>query len=110
MAPLLDSVFNHIVLPPNIPGCQDIDVRAVGHNILMRFLNACETLGALPGQELQEGWESARRQLLLCRHLHQQPFDRMFLQSVFSHLSADCPVTLYIAEQNSAILIRSVPQ
>ncbi|GAB1319238.1 ubiquitinyl hydrolase 1 [Madurella fahalii] len=110
MAPLLESVFNHIVLPPKLPGCQDSDIRGVEHNLLLRLLDACETLGSLPGQEAQEGWQFAQRQLLLCLDLHHQRFDQAALKGAFSSLSVDCPVTLHVAEQNSAILIRSIPQ
>lgn len=108
MAGLLGSVFNHLVLPPKLPGRQDADIESVEHDILSRLLHACETLGTLPGQEREGTWHSVRRQLVVCRDLNCGSFDRMSLISAFSNLSNDYPVTLHIAEQNCAIVIRSL--
>lgn len=110
MAPLLESVFNHLVLPPKLPGRQDADRDAVGHNILTRLIHACKTLVALPGQETQEAWQSVHHLLLTCLELHRDGFDRASLRNAFSRLDVGCPVALHIAEQNCAILIRRVPQ
>ncbi|KAH6649391.1 hypothetical protein F5144DRAFT_542592 [Chaetomium tenue] len=110
MGPLLESVFNHIVLPPKLPGRQDADLDAVGNNILTRLIHASETLAALPGQETQEAWQSVRQLLLTCLELHQDGFDKASLPNAFSQLGVGCPVILHIAEQNCAILIRRVLQ
>ncbi|KAK0724170.1 hypothetical protein B0H67DRAFT_640735 [Lasiosphaeris hirsuta] len=64
MASLLESVFNHVVLPPKLPGCRDSNGRAVEDNLLTRLLGACEALSTLPGQGAQSCWEFVRQQLL----------------------------------------------
>ncbi|KAH6856123.1 hypothetical protein B0I37DRAFT_317555 [Chaetomium sp. MPI-CAGE-AT-0009] len=111
MAPLLESVFNHIVLPPKLPGCQDADLHVVEHNILTRLLHACEISASLPNnQETQNAWQSVRRPLLVCLDLHRDHFDRASLRNALSSLHADCPLILHIAEQNCAVLIRLVPK
>ncbi|RYP56983.1 hypothetical protein DL769_009768 [Monosporascus sp. CRB-8-3] len=51
---LLESVFNHLVLPPKLPGQQDPDIEGVTHNILTRLIRACDTLGNLSGQTLNQ--------------------------------------------------------
>lgn len=106
MAGLLESVFNHLVLPPKLPGCQDADIEGIERDILSRLLHTCESLGTLSTQETEETWHSVRRQLVVCLDLHRGSFDRESLISAFSNLSDDCPVTLHIAEQNCAIVIR----
>lgn len=110
MAPLLESLFNHLVLPTKLPGRQDADLEAVENNILTRLLDACETLAGLSDHETQEAWQSVRRPLLVCLDLHQDRFDGASLRNAFSRLDAGCPVILHIAEQNCAVLIRLVPQ
>ncbi|RYP37538.1 hypothetical protein DL767_002846 [Monosporascus sp. MG133] len=46
----LESVFNHLVLPPKLPGRQDPDIEGVTHSILTRLIRACDTLANLSGQ------------------------------------------------------------
>jgi len=106
MAGLLESVFNHLVLPPKLPGRQDGDIEGLERDILSRLIRACESLGTLPGQRTEEAWNSVRRQLVVCLDLHRRSFDSESLISAFSNLSDDCPVTVHIAEQNCAIIIR----
>ena len=110
MASLLESVFNHVVLPPKLPGCRDPNDQAVGDNLQTRLLGACEALRALPGQRAHRCWRFVRQQLLICLDLHRCRFDRASIRRAFSSLSVDCPVVLYIEEQNCAILVRLLPR
>jgi len=110
MASLLESVFNHVVLPPKLPGCRDLNGRAVEDNLLSRLIAACDTLRALPGQGKQRHWQSVRQQLLMCLDLHGCRFDRASIRRAFSNLSTDCPVVLHVEEQNCAILVRLLPR
>ena len=108
MAGRLESVFNHVVLPPKLPGRRDDGIERLERDILSRLINACDSLGTLPGQGAEEAWHSVRRQLAVCLDLHHASFDSESLISAFSNLlvSDDCPVTVHIAEQNCAITIR----
>ena len=108
MATLLESVFNHLVLPPKLPGRRDTDTEGIEHNVLTRLLQACETLESLPGQEPGDTWNSVRQQLVVFSDLSRGSLDQPSLISAFSGLSDSCPVTLHIAEQNCAILVRLV--
>ena len=49
---LLESVFNHLVLPPKIPGHQDTDIGGIEQFILIRLKQACNTLNKFAGQDL----------------------------------------------------------
>jgi len=109
MASLL-SVFNHVVLPPKLPGCRDPNGQAVEDNLQTRLLDACDVLRALPGQMTQRCWKLVRQQLLICLDLHRCRFDRASIRRAFSNLSVDCPVLLYVEEQNCAILVRLLPR
>jgi hypothetical protein len=48
---LLESVFNHLVLPPKLPGQQDRDIEGIEQSILTRLIRACDTLGKSTGQQ-----------------------------------------------------------
>jgi len=110
MTSLLESVFNHVVLPPKLPGRRDLNGQAVESSLQTRLLGACEALCALPAQKAQRCWQFVRQQLLICLDLHRCRFDRVSIERAFCSLSADCPVVLYIEEQNCAILIRLLPR
>ncbi len=44
MAPL-KAVFNHIVLLPKLPECEDVDIGAIEQSILTRLIYACDAVG-----------------------------------------------------------------
>jgi hypothetical protein len=54
---LLESVFNHVVRPPKLPGQRDVDIEDVEVDILTRLIDACRMLGNLAGEELAESRE-----------------------------------------------------
>ncbi|KAK5657566.1 hypothetical protein OQA88_3140 [Cercophora sp. LCS_1] len=109
MASLLESVFNHVVLPPKLPGFQELNGHAVEDNLQARLVGACDALSALRGQRAQRCWQLVRQQLLVCLDLQQCRFDRDSIRRAFSNLSVDCPVVVHIEEQNCAILVRLLP-
>ena len=53
---LLPAVYNHVVLPPDLPGNLDSNLFEVNLNLLVRFQDACteiaRTTGAKFGREL----------------------------------------------------------
>jgi hypothetical protein len=63
---LLESVFNHLVLPPKLPGHRDVDLEGIEQSILTRLIRTCDTLGKLTGQQFKETWASVRYSLRIC--------------------------------------------
>ena len=106
MATTLESVFNHLVLPPKLPGQQDADIKNIERSIRTRLVHACNTLGDLSGQEFQESWHSVRKQLLTGLDLNDESFDKASLLDAFTKVPAECPLVLHISEQNAAIFMR----
>lgn len=41
---LLESVFNHLVLPPKVPEHQDVDLESIEQDIVLRLIHACGTM------------------------------------------------------------------
>lgn len=103
---LLESLFNHLVLPPKLPGQQDTDTERINESILTRLIHACNTLGKLPGQEFAEAWASICHSLRLCLHLHQGRLEKRSMLYEFCRLQPNHLLILHIVEQNAALLIR----
>jgi hypothetical protein len=105
---LLESLFNHLVLPPKLPGQQDTDTERINENILTRLIHSCDTLGKLAGQEFADAWASIRHSLRLCLHLHhhQGRLEKKSMLYEFRHLQINHLLILHIVEQNVALLVR----
>ena len=76
---LLESVFNHLVLPPKLPGRLDPDNEGIEYSILTRLIRACDILGKFAGQEFAQTWASIRHSLRVCLNAGRfggTPFER----------------------------------
>ncbi len=103
---MLESVFNHLVLPPKLPGQRDVDIEGIEHNILNRLIRACDTLGKLTGQEFAETWNSVGNSLRVCLNTNTGRLERASMLQEFSKLQLNDLLTLYVVEQNAVLLIR----
>jgi hypothetical protein len=103
----LANVFNHLVLPPRLPGEQDADIEHISNDVLDRLIRATVTLGKLAGQEQASVWHAVRKSLHRCHTLHARGrLEKQSLISEFRHLEHDQPLILHIIEQNAALIIR----
>ena len=103
---LLESVFNHLVLPPKLPGQRDIDIEGIERNILNRLIRACDTLGKLTGPEFTETWTSVGYSLRVCLNTNTGRLERVSMLREFCKLQRSDLITLFVVEQNAALLIR----
>ncbi len=103
---LLESVFNHLVLPPRLPGQQDTDITDIEQSILTRLIRACDTLGRLTGPSLAPTWASVRHSLRVCRKINPGRLEKASLLQEFSTLRPKDLLILHVVEQNAALLIR----
>jgi hypothetical protein len=103
---LLESVFNHLVLPPRLPGQRDVDIEGIEHNILNRLIRACDILGKLTGQEFDETWASVGYSLRICLNNNTGCLERASMMQEFHSIQRTELLTLYVVEQNAALLIR----
>lgn len=53
---LLEHVFNHIVLPPRLPGSQDDDIREVEENLAFRMIFAIQQLRWYSTDDVAPTW------------------------------------------------------
>ncbi|KAI0414956.1 hypothetical protein F5X98DRAFT_389453 [Xylaria grammica] len=104
---LLGSVFDHLVLPTEIPGAQDVDVDAIAHDIIMRMIHA--TVTAI-GISWDVPWEEAYRDLecslTYCLELNRGQLDSNSLVQHFQRLHSGQMLILYLNEQNAGLLVR----
>ncbi len=103
---LLESVFNHLVLPPKLPGQLDTDIEGIEHDILTRLIRACDTLGKFAGQEFAETWASLRHSLRVCLKANQGRLEKTLMLQEFYNLQPKDLLILHVVEQNAALLIR----
>ncbi|KAF2123668.1 hypothetical protein P153DRAFT_435751 [Dothidotthia symphoricarpi CBS 119687] len=103
----LAHVFNHLVLPPQIPGEQDEDIERSSHDILVRLIRATSTLARLAGQNQTATWQPLRQSLRRCQSLHERGhLEKQSLISEFKNIQHDQPLVLHIIEQNAALIVR----
>jgi hypothetical protein len=103
---LLESVFNHLVLPPKLPGHRDIDFEGIEQSILTRLIHACDTLGKLTGQQFKEAWASVRYSLRICLNINPGRLEKASVLQEFYNLQRNGLLILYVVEQNAALLVR----
>lgn len=107
---LLQAVFNHLVLPPRLPGSQDPDIEAVSYDVLTRIIRASDTLDSLVGPPWSKAYQSLRASFEACLPLHSGRLDKSVLLAYFRELQPDQMLILHVAEQNAALLIRRTKQ
>jgi len=103
---LLESVFNHLVLPPKLPGHRDIDLVGIQQNIITRLICACDTLGKITGQQYTEAWASVQQSLRICFNINLGCLEKASVLQEFYNLQRNGLLILYVVEQNAALLIR----
>ncbi|KAJ8129394.1 hypothetical protein O1611_g4237 [Lasiodiplodia mahajangana] len=104
---LLGSVFNHLVLPPKIPGSQDDDVDAVSQEVLRRLIRATGTaINLTAPSPWREQYEDLRDCLQACLELNRGHLEQGSLLRSFQNLDQGKAIILYLNEQNACLLIR----
>jgi hypothetical protein len=103
---LLESVYNHLVLPPKLPGQLDTDKDGIESSILTRLVNACDTLAKLSGQEFTQIWASLLNSLRICLNVNQGRLEKKSMLHEFCSLQPNDLLALHVVEQNAALLIR----
>jgi hypothetical protein len=106
----LHAVFNHLVLPPKLPGEQDKNLEAISRDILKRFIQASETAQSLAPQPVAQQFQSLQTSLRSCLSLNRGHLEKTALRQHFIQLQPNRMLILHINEQNAALLIRREEQ
>lgn len=104
---MLGLVFNHLVLPPQIPGAGDVDIDAVSHNVLLQMIHATNiAMGLTDDVPWRKEYQSLRDSLEACLQLNRGHLERSSLLKQFKELDISKVLILYLNEQNAALLVR----
>ena len=107
MAPPLLSVFNHLVLPPQLPGAHNADSEEIGNALFGYLLDAFSHLRNLASQELAEAFDSTHRSLSASREINELGrLEKDRLLKAFCALGDDTFLLHHVVEQNAALLVR----
>jgi hypothetical protein len=99
------AVYNHLVLPPRLPGHQDAKLIQIGNDLLERLIKATRLLASLPNQNGR--WECLRRALQTCKVVNEGgKLNKASLLSAFHDLKGNDILTLHVTEQNAGLLVR----
>ncbi|KAL6701246.1 hypothetical protein J3F84DRAFT_391848 [Trichoderma pleuroticola] len=102
----LKPLIDHAVLPPKLPGKREEDYEALSHQLLKRFLHACETVESLASPPFADAFRSLSESLRACMNLNRGCLDRETLLKYFSQLQPNTVLICHVVEQNAAVLIR----
>ncbi|KAI1458353.1 hypothetical protein F4805DRAFT_456984 [Annulohypoxylon moriforme] len=103
---MLHSIYNHLVLPPQLPGKRDECIEAISHEVTKRILGACNGVGSLVDRQWSQAFQSLRASLTSCIDLNTGRLDKATLLKHFRLLEPDHMLILHVIEQNAALIIR----
>ncbi|KAJ8061235.1 hypothetical protein OCU04_010307 [Sclerotinia nivalis] len=108
--PIMESLINHIVLPPRLPGMEDRNEQL--ENVLIdHFITASKTMRDITNDKLSENWDWVRRSLETAKVLNARgKLTKATLLSQFRSLQQNVYLILNIAEQNAALLIYCIEE
>lgn len=101
----LEGVFNHLVLPPKLPGGEDPHLDDEGRDFVTRLIAAIDTLNSATNEVYNAPLSTLRKSLHLCRHLNRGCLDKDTLAVAFKDFGP-APLILHVVEQNAALIIR----
>ncbi|POS73886.1 hypothetical protein DHEL01_v207720 [Diaporthe helianthi] len=101
----LEGVFNHLVLPPKLPGGEDPHLVEEGRDFVTRLIAAIDTLNAATNENYSQSLAPLLKSLDLCRHLNQSCLDKDTLAAALKDFG-HAPLVLHVVEQNAALIIR----
>ena len=106
---ILELAFNHVVLPPKLPGKQDGNIEDVEKKLFSLILRGTNAMKSCAGDDDLFIWQDIEKALRTCRHVNEDRYvNKTALMNIFRHFEDENAVILHITEQNAGLLIRSV--
>ncbi|CAK7216900.1 hypothetical protein SEUCBS140593_003022 [Sporothrix eucalyptigena] len=106
MREALERVFNHLVLPPQLPSGQDEGLDKIGHDILRRIRRACGQLTVVTNKRFENAWKTVNAGIAMFQKTDENSRPVPTLLEAFKRLENEGNVVaLYIEEQNTGLLM-----
>ncbi|KAJ4247759.1 hypothetical protein NW762_012967 [Fusarium torreyae] len=104
---LNDAVYNHLVLPPQLPHRQDANLGEIENTLTDRLLESIKYMRDLPNNDLSSTWNSVGRGLQATKSIHAGGHvDRTALARELNDLGESDFLVVYVRSQNCALYIR----
>ena len=104
---LNDALYNHLVLPPQLPHRQDANLSEIEKTLTDRLLDSIKYLRDLPNNDLSSTWNSVGRGLQATKSIHAGGHvDRTALARELNDLGESDFLVVYVRSQNCALYIR----
>lgn len=103
---LIESVFNHLVLPPKVPGKYEPLYDEVSSDLFVRLLDSIDNLMPHLPTKYRPAVVNLRKSLVASGELNASGcLDRVLLVKAFANIE-ERPLMLYMEPQNAALIIR----
>ncbi|KAI8286949.1 hypothetical protein K4K60_013037 [Colletotrichum sp. SAR11_57] len=105
-----DALFNHLVLPAQLPQRQEHDrqLRLVEGALLERLIGAATIMSGSEADNPSHGhWQSLRQTLIACQHVNRAGrIDKSSLVRRFQNLDPSGCLILHVESQNAGLIVR----
>jgi hypothetical protein len=102
----LELVFNHLVLPPKLPGSRDAEIEGIERQITIRLLDATNAFRDLSSGKSFEACDHIQKSLQVCQVVNDNgQLNKILLLDAFQRFQNREGVILHVAEQNAGIFI-----
>ncbi|KAK0649645.1 hypothetical protein B0T16DRAFT_457038 [Cercophora newfieldiana] len=103
---LVPSIYDHLVLPPKLPGGDKGTAPELSQNALTRLIDGCQRLISLTPHTLSKTFEGVYNALVACREINGRSFvDKTSALNYFRNIDSCGVLILWVAEQNAALLV-----
>lgn len=104
---ILLSIFNHVVLPPELPGKEDAQSDIVEKELICRLMAAVTIMRTNSEQDLLSTWQMIENTLKASSLSNENGIcNKAVLIRVLKEISSDNALILRVREQNAGLLIR----
>lgn len=104
---MLESLVNHVALPPQLPGKQENSIEHIERALTDRLADASCIIRNLTNHECFETWDRMRSLLQTCKTLNAgRKLNKKLLIQEFQRLDHKGQLVLHVTEQNAGLLIR----
>lgn len=102
---LIESVFNHLVLPPKVPGAHDQRYDEVSRDLVERLLDSVDSIAKHVPASQKQALATLSNSLVVYDKLNRGYLDKLSLVNAFSTIQEQ-PLILYMEPQNAALIVR----